>query len=68
MQAMKRFVDILKIEMEKRGLTVAQAAKLIGCSRQSLYYILDGDRDASLSFAEKVAEAFGLTVEFKKKK
>ena len=68
MQAMKRFVDILKNEMEKRGLTVPQAAKVIGCSRQSLYYILDGRRDASLTFAEKVADAFGMTVEFKKKK
>lgn len=68
MQAMSRFIDILKTEMEKRGLSVPQAAKVIGCTRQSLYYILNGEREVSLSFAEKVADAFGMTVEIKRKK
>lgn len=68
MQAMKRFIDILKSEMERRGLSVPQAAKTIGCTRQSLYYVLNGEREVSLSFAEKVASAFDLTVEIKKKK
>jgi|APGre2960657404_1045060.scaffolds.fasta_scaffold65795_2 transcriptional regulator with XRE-family HTH domain len=68
MNVMQSFIEILKTEMTKRGLTVQQAAKAIGCSRQSLYYILSGEREVSLSFAEKVASAFGMTVEIKRKK
>jgi len=68
MNIMNKFVEILKNEMAKRGLSVPQAAKEIGCTRQSLYYILSGEREVSLSFAEKVAGAFGLTLEIKPKK
>jgi plasmid maintenance system antidote protein VapI len=68
MNVMSKFIQILKNEMTKRGLSVPQAAKAIGCSRQSLYYIINGEREVSLSFAEKVATAFDLTVEIKRKK
>jgi plasmid maintenance system antidote protein VapI len=68
MNIMKRFVEVLKAEIEKRGMSVPDAAKVIGCTRQSLYYILNGEREVSLSFAEKVAQAFGMTVEIKRKK
>lgn len=43
-----------------QGASVADAARLVGMSRQRLYYILSGD--IKISQAERVAAAFGYRV------
>ena len=48
--------------LEPRGITVTEAAKLIGLSRQSVSSFLNGRTSATSNFAARLERSFGISV------
>lgn len=63
MSTMDQLLKILQTELDTHVVTVAQLAKRLGCSRQHIYNILNGEREPTLPFAERLAGELGLTIQ-----
>ena len=60
------FVETVRLQKEKLGLTHAQIASRTGLSRQYIYKLLEGDRNVSLETAEKLAKALEFKIRVSK--
>lgn len=56
---MKRIKDAMKLARERKGLSLADAAKLIGISKSSLYRLESGDGRVSMEHLQTVARGYG---------
>lgn len=62
MYIMNQLMAILQTELDTQVVTVAHLSKRLGCSRQHIYNILNGNRKPTLDFAERLAAELGLTL------
>lgn len=58
--AVEDFVEIIRTQIERQGLTQKQVADLAGIDYPAISNILGGKREPSLSTAAKIAGAVGL--------
>ncbi len=55
------FRENLRLRLELGGITVTQLAEDAGVNRVTIYKILNGDMEPSLSVCEAVAKAAGMS-------
>lgn len=55
---------LIEADLEELGLSVAQAAKGIGVTRQQLYRVINGDCGVTPEMAIRLEKAFGGTADF----
>ncbi len=55
---------LIEADLEELGLSVAQAAKGIGVTRQQLYRVISGDCGVTPEMAIRLEKAFGGTADF----
>lgn len=55
---------LIEADLEELGLSVAEAAKGIGVTRQQLYRVISGDCGVTPEMAIRLEQAFGGTADF----
>jgi len=58
-QIMKQIKDAIKLARERKGLSLKDAAKLIGISKSSLYRLESGEGRVSMEHLQTVARGYG---------
>lgn len=66
MTNMERLREMLRQTIDAKRLTIVEIARMAGCSRQHIHNLLNGDRDISMSLAERLAEICGSRLEIKR--
>lgn len=59
---MDQFAKSIRDAIESQDMTIMELSRRTGVTRQHLYRILAGEHAPSLSVAERIAEALGLTL------
>lgn len=59
---MKPLVEMIRFALQNKTVTVKQLATEVGCSRQHIYQILNGENVPSMLMAEKLADAIGCEI------
>ena len=67
MPVMENLLLYLKESVQRGDVTMSGLARNVGCSRQHLYGVINGDHQMSLSLAEKIAAQIGCEFTLKKK-
>lgn len=62
----EEFIEQVEAEVERQGISLSELARRAGCGRPYLHRVLTRQQSPSLEWAEKVAEALGLTFTLEK--
>lgn len=68
MQAMDTLSQHVRNAVEHGDFTMVSLARRVGCTRQHLHAVISGKTQMSLALAEKIAEAVGCELVFKKQR
>lgn len=56
------FVNKLRSQMEKKGMSIAELARVAGIGRPYLHRVLSGEQQPSFEWAEKVGGIVGIKI------
>ena len=60
--AMENIRVNLRAMLEEGKFTIAGLARDAGVGRRTIYYVLDGQSDCTIPWAERIAKALGVTI------
>ena len=61
---MDQFVALLRSEMERKEMSIAELARVAKCGRPYIHRVLAGEHAPSLAWVEKVCPILGIRVRF----
>lgn len=56
------FVEKLKSQMEKKGFSISELARVAGIGRPYLHRVLSGEQQPSFEWAERVGSIVGIKI------